>query len=103
MAALPPPAQNDGKTYYRLAWVTDVKNPHLFGKRFGSRRAAQQAAPAINRERATNGKVRANYVLELKFRTSLWWPRGRYIPGERFALPRTRIPKTPPVPSSSTR
>jgi hypothetical protein len=91
MATLLEPAENDGRTYFRLAWVTEEKHPHPFGKRFRSRDAARRAAPGINRERIARGLIPANYVLELNLRGSRHWPFGRYVAGSLHPLPRTRI------------
>lgn len=101
--AAPPPAKNDGKTYYRLAWAIDFGSPHPFGKRFHSVEAAQDEAPEINRQRTANGLVPANYVLELKFRARRCWPGGRYVAGEIFPLPLSRIANPVPAESASAR
>jgi hypothetical protein len=79
-------ANDVAQAFFRLAWVTDIKNPNPCGERFPTRKAAQEAAPAVNQARVARGLKPCNYVVELKLRRQHHWPFGRYIAGDLFAL-----------------
>jgi len=64
--------------YFRLAWVVDKKNPHIFGQKFFDLNDARTAAREVNRIRRAQGLKPCNYVAELRPRRRRQIALGRY-------------------------